>query len=257
MNKSNEFRKLHNQEDILMLGNVWDVQSALIFEKQGYKAIGTSSAAIASSLGLEDGEQMSFEQLNSITKLITSKVSIPLTVDIEGGYSRDINQIIKNIITLYENGVVGINIEDSIVTDERKILETEEFCEIIKSIKSYFKQNDIKMFLNIRTDFYIMGLDNPLKETIARIKRYEEAGADGIFVPCIVEKGDIEEVVKRVSIPVNVMTMPNLPDFKTLKKCGVKRISMGPFIYNHVNDELNDSLTRIEKDQSFDSLFCE
>ena len=61
MNRSKKFKELHNQKDLLLIGNVWDVQSASIFEEKGYKAVGTSSAAIATSLGLEDGEQMSFE----------------------------------------------------------------------------------------------------------------------------------------------------------------------------------------------------
>ncbi len=255
MNQGEKFKELHNEPEILVLGNVWDVQSALVFEKQGYKAIGTSSAAIASSLGFEDGEQMSFEMLNNIVKLITAKVSIPLTVDVEGGYSRNTEDIIKNIVTLYKNGAVGINIEDSVVTDEREISGTEEFCEKIEAIKSYFERNGMKMFLNIRTDSYIMGLDKPLLETIARIKLYEKAGADGIFVPCIVEKKDIEDVVKTVSVPVNVMTMPNLPDFKILEECGVKRVSMGPFVYNKINEELKHCLLCIKEDQSFDSLF--
>jgi 2-methylisocitrate lyase-like PEP mutase family enzyme len=217
--QAKEFRKLHNQKDMLLIGNVWDVQSALIFEKQGYQAIGTSSAAIASSLGLEDGEQMSFEQLNNIVKAITSKVSIPLTVDIEAGYSRSIKQVLENIKTLYENGVVGINIEDSVVANDRKILNATEFSKFIEAITEYLKESDIDMFINVRTDFYIMGLDNPLKETLDRIKLYEKSGADGIFVPCVTSKDDIKEIVKTTSLPVNVMTMPNLPTFEILKKC--------------------------------------
>lgn len=127
MTKYQEFRELHQQESPLQIGNVWDCQSALMFEKSGYKAIGTSSAAIANSLGYEDGEQMSFEELNTIVKLIASKISIPLTVDMEGGYSRDAEQIINNIVIIYNAGVVGINLEDSAVSEGRKILDSYEF----------------------------------------------------------------------------------------------------------------------------------
>jgi 2-methylisocitrate lyase-like PEP mutase family enzyme len=255
MNRSKEFKELHNQEDLLLIGNVWDVQSASIFEEKGYKAVGTSSAAIATSLGLEDGEQMSFEQLNEIVKKITSKISIPLTVDIEGGYSRNVNEIIENIVTLYRNGVSGINIEDSVVDGDRKILDTEEFGKTISAIKTYLKENKIDLFLNIRTDFFIMGLNNPLEETIKRIKTYEKYGADGIFVPCITSEQDIKQVVETTTLPINVMTMPNLPNFNKLQKLGVKRISMGPFIYNNITDHLKKTLQNIEKDQSFNCLF--
>jgi len=255
MNKFQRFKELHQQSTPLQIGNVWNCQSALLFEKLGYKAIGTSSAAIANSLGYEDGEQISFEQLNYIVKLITSKVSIPLTVDIEGGYNQDVNEVIKNIVTLYENGSVGINIEDSVVNDDRTILNAQDFCKTIETIKLYLKDNNINMFLNIRTDSYIIGLKTPLKETLSRIKVYEKAGADGIFVPCITAETDIKEVVKTTSLPVNVMAMPNLPAFETLQKCGVKRVSMGPFVYNYMNDQLKNILNDIEKYESFNCLF--
>lgn len=250
-----QFNQLHGQDSPLLLGNVWDVNSALIFQKLGFKAIGTSSAAIATSLGYEDGERMPFEDLLKITKDIQDKIQIPLTVDIEGGYSRDINEIIKNIITLYDNGVVGINIEDSIVTEERKILTAHDFCKTITAIKSYFKEHNMEMFLNIRTDFYIMGLENPLEETIARIKLYEQAGADGIFVPCITEESDIKKVVKTTSLPVNVMTMPNLPNFNVLTELGVKRISMGPFVYNSIVETFEHTISTILQKQTFNCLF--
>ena len=255
MNRKKQFKELHQQTEPLQIGNVWDCQSALMFEKAEYKAIGTSSAAIASSLGYEDGEQIGFEQLSYIVKQITSKVSIPLTVDIEGGYSRDVNEIIKNIVALSENGAVGINIEDSVVDDGRTILNTRDFCKTIERIKSYLEDNNINIFLNVRTDAYIMGLKNPLEETLSRAEMYEKAGADGIFVPCITAEAEIKEVVKSTALPVNVMAMPNLPGFKALQRCGVKRVSMGPFLYNHMNKYLKNILNDFEKDKSFDCLF--
>jgi len=255
MNKFQNFKNLHQQVSPLQIGNVWDCQSALMFEKLGYQVIGTSSAAIASSLGYDDGEQMDFKELNAIVQLILSKVSIPLTVDLEGGYSRNLDQIINHITILYQAGVVGINLEDSIVDNGRKILEAQEFSEMIKKIKSCLETNNIDIFLNIRTDLYIMGLDNPLEETVSRVKLYEKAGADGIFIPCMTDENDITKVVEAISLPINVMTMPNLPSFEILKKCGVKRISMGPFIYNNMVSQLQDTLNDIGKNQSFNDLF--
>ena len=255
MTKFQQFKELHQQIDPLHIGNVWDCQSALMFEKLGYQAIGTSSAAIANSLGYEDGEQMGFEELNAIVKLIRSKTSIPLTVDLEGGYSRDVGQIINNIVTLYNAGVVGINLEDSVVNEGREILNADEFGESLKTIKSYLGKSNIDIFLNIRTDPYLMGLDDPLQETISRIKIYEKFGSDGIFVPCITNENDIVRVVENTSLPVNVMAMPDLPTFETLKKCGVKRTSMGSFLYDKMAKTLEDTLVGIGKDQSFNGLF--
>jgi len=254
MNKLKQFTDLHYQDKPLLLGNVWDVQSALFFQKSGFKAIGTSSAAIATSLGYEDGE-MPFEELLRIVKNIQSKIKIPLTVDIEGGYARKTPEIIKNIKTLQQFGVVGINLEDSVVTDTRKILDAEKFSNTIREIKSYITDNSKSIFLNIRSDFYIMGLENPLEETIKRIKLYEKSGADGIFVPCIVKEDEIKKVVESTRLPVNVMCMPELPNFQKLEKLGVKRISMGPFLYNNTILHLEKTANSIIEDQSFSNLF--
>ncbi len=249
-------KSLHNQDSVLLLGNVWNAQSALLFQKLGFKAIGTSSAAIATSLGYEDGEKMQFEDLLRIVKNIQSKINIPLTVDIEGGYSRNISEIIQNIISLHNLGVIGINIEDSITIAEREIVNAQEFANTIQSIKSHLADNNIDIFLNVRTDFYIMGLANSLEETLKRIKIYEESGADGIFVPGIVAENEIQKVIESTTLPVNVMCMPGLPNFDTLQNLGVKRISMGPFLYTEMVGKLEKSITEITRNKSFDSIFA-
>lgn len=256
MDKYNTFKNLHHQDSALLLGNVWNTQSALGFQKLGFKAIGTSSAAIATSLGYEDGEKMPFEDLLRIVKNIQSKINIPLTVDIESGYSRNTSEIINNIISLQKMGVVGINIEDSITNSKREIVNAQEFGKILQSIKSHLSKNNIEMFINVRTDFYIIGLANPFEETIKRIKIYEEFGADGIFVPCIVAENEIQQVVESTTLPINVMCMPDLPDFNHLEKLGVKRISIGPFLYNSMIDKLEKSIIEITKNKSFNSIFA-
>ena len=111
------FQELHEQDKPLIIGNVWDAASAKAAEKLNFNAIGTSSAAIASMLGYDDGEQMSFSELLYIVKRILASTTLPLTVDIEAGYSRDPVEIANYIKTLADLGVVGINIEDSIVAE--------------------------------------------------------------------------------------------------------------------------------------------
>ncbi len=256
MNNYKIFKDLHNQDSALLLGNIWDVQSALLFQKLGFKAVGTSSAAIATSLGYEDGEKMPFEDLLRIVKNIQSKIEIPLTVDIESGYNRNTSEIINNIIALQRLGVVGINIEDSITNTEREIVNAQEFGKTIQFIKAHFSNNNIDVFLNVRTDFYIMGLTNPFEETLKRIKIYEESGADGIFVPCLVAENEIKKVVEASILPINVMCMPDLPNFNALQNLGVKRISIGPFLYNAMVDKLEKAIVEITENKSFNSIFA-
>ena len=251
-----KFKMLHKQNTPLHIGNVWDVNSAIMLENRGYKAIGTSSAAIAMSLGYEDGEEMSFDELFHIVKAIKAKTSLPLTVDLEAGYSRDPNIISKNIVRLSALGVVGINLEDSIViSGSRQIVDADEFSETIKLIKMDLEKKAIEVFLNVRTDSFIMGLENALKQTITRSMLYEKAGADGLFVPRVTDEKEIKKIVESTSIPVNVMAMPDLPIFSKLHQLGVKRISSGTFLYNKASNCLGDILESIEENQSFSPLF--
>ena len=119
--------------------------------------------------------------------------------------------------------------------------------------------NNIDVFLNVRTDSYILGLENPKNETLKRIKLYENAGADGIFVPCITNTKEIEEIVESNTVPINIMAMPELESFDKLQFAGVKRISMGPFVYTNLKEKLKDNLEAgiktIKEEQSFKSLF--
>ena len=248
------FRSLHQQEQPLLLGNVWDVPSARIFEKLNYQAIGTSSAAIAHMLGYADGEQLSFEERAYIVKRIKAATTLPLTVDIESGYSRDLAVILQHLEQLYRLGVVGINIEDSIITTNREITDANSFKGIIAAIKDYLLESGVDVFINVRTDPFLLGMPNALEETLKRLAVYEKAGADGIFVPGIEKATDIATVVSATALPVNVMYMPKLPNFEELKNLGVKRISMGSFLHQSVYRQLEQQALAITQQQSFTAM---
>ncbi len=249
------FKETPKQELPILLCNVWDVPSAQTAEKLGYPAIGTSSGAMARMLGYEDGEEMSFEELEYLLKRIRASVDLPLSVDLEAGYSRNPSKVVEHIERLYHLGVIGINIEDSLVGEKRELLAVEIFAETLKDITDQLQSKQMEVFVNVRTDPFLLGEKNPLEESIRRAKYYEEAGADGIFIPCIEQKEDIQKMVERTNLPVNVMCMPNLPNFKTLKEIGVQRISMGNFLYNEMQTHLEKSLTAVKQKHSFDSIF--
>ncbi len=251
-----EFRKLHNNEMPLLLGNVWNVQSALQYEKLGFKALGTSSATIASDLGYEDGENMPFEDYFFMIQRIKSAVKIPLSVDLEAGYGNNVEEITANILRLYEIGIVGINIEDSIVTNsKREILETESFTTKLKAIVENLKKQKINMFINVRSDVFLLDLPNKIEESKYRLKQYEMTGVDGVFLPCITNEDDIKEITQTIKLPLNVMCMPNLPNFEKLNELGVKRISMGNFANAFLNKQLEKVTLQILESNSFSSIF--
>jgi len=250
-----KFDRLHKQNSPLLICNIWDVTCAKLAEKLGFNAIGTSSAAIATMLGYEDGEQMTFLELIYIVKRIKENTKLPLTVDIESGYGDNYEDVANNIKALASLGIVGINIEDSSVNNKRVLQNSNEFTKKLSNIKQILARNNVEVFINVRTDTFLLGVDNAVEETIKRIKLYESAGADGVFVPCIEKSNDISRVIDCTSLPINVLCMPNLSDFKTLKSLGVKRISMGNFIFDNLANHLKNTLHSILETQSFKPIF--
>ncbi len=248
------FSELHHQQKPLLLGNVWDINSAIVAEKVGFSAIGTSSAAIAAASGQKDGENIPFSHLHTVAKGIMANTTLPLTVDIESGYSENPHQVAQHIKQLAESGVVGINIEDSICRPNRQLIVAENFANNLKIISTQLQKDNIDVFMNIRTDVFLLNQTDLITETQKRINLYQAAGANGIFVPGLQVEQDIAEIVQCTDLPINVMCVPNLPNFDKLQRLGIKRISMGNAVYDHLNKKLEYLFNQINKQQSFETL---
>ncbi|HEX8023256.1 isocitrate lyase/phosphoenolpyruvate mutase family protein [Mucilaginibacter sp.] len=255
-NRFKEFLALHHKTEPLQIGNVWNVQSAQVYDKLNFEAIGTSSAAVAGSLGFADGEEMSFDDYLFVIKRIAATTSALLTVDLEGGYGNSPEAICSNIIKLHDIGVVGINIEDSIVRDsQRSIVNANEFAMKLKQITELLVEADVQVFISVRADSFLLGLPNALEDALTRTKLYQDTGVHGLFFPCITQITDIEKVTALSRLPVNVMCMPGLPDFNELQNAGVKRISAGPFLNMNIYKSLESLIEKIAAENSFASLF--
>lgn len=256
MNHFETFLQLHQQAEPFLLGNIWDVNSAQIFEAAGYKAIGTSSHAIAAAFGYDDGENLPFETILRVAKRVVATVKIPFTVDIEGGYSDTTAGIIEHIKMLHEAGVAGINLEDTQAKPSRRLQPADEFKQRLTQIADQLERENIKVFLNVRTDAFLLGLPDALEETISRINIYENTGVHGIFVPCIARAEDIRTITRETILPINVMCVPALPDFNALKLLNVKRISMGPFLFNKMSAQTGVLAKNVIEAASFAPLFA-
>jgi 2-methylisocitrate lyase-like PEP mutase family enzyme len=250
------FTELHLQSEPFLLGNVWDVPIAKSLEKTGYQAIGTSSAAMANLLGYEDGEEMPFEEMLHLVKRIKQNISIPLSVDIEGGYAKDPSKVFENVLRLVELDIIGINIEDSVVQDNIRVLsDKEHLASKIATISARLQSIEKKLFINARIDTYLLDVPKKLNETLSRIQLYEQAGASGIFIPLLASSADIAEIVKSTRLPLNLMAIPGLPSFDQLRKLGVKRVSTGNFLHQKMNNELNLLASNILRSKEFETLF--
>jgi len=245
------FYEYHHQSTPLILGNVWDVPSATSAEQLGFKALGTSSAAMAKMFGYPDGEKIPFAHIRLFINRILEHVNVPVSVDIEAGYSRRPAVIAQHICELADLGVVGINLEDSIVADKRQLQDPEVFAEIIVAVKANIPAT---VFLNVRTDTFLLNFPDKLAETKRRSQLYAQAGADGFFVPGLTAAEDITAVIGNTKLPLNVMCFPGLPTFAKLAHLGVARVSMGNFLYESQQGDLSQRLAKVLADQSFDSV---
>ena len=250
-----QFKDLHQSAGLFVLPNIWNAKSALLFQEQKFPAIATSSSAVANSLGYEDGEGIPFDDYLFVIKRILASVQIPLSVDMEMGYGKTNEEIYENILKLIDLGVVGINIEDSTINKSGRVLkEAQLFAKTIEYIKNKLVSRNLNLFINLRCDTYILNVENKQKETINRLNIYETTGADGIFLPCISNDDDIAEAVRHTTLPLNVMCIPGLPGFEILNKLGVKRVSMGPFLFNKVYDNAAQLSLAITANKNFSSI---
>jgi 2-methylisocitrate lyase-like PEP mutase family enzyme len=216
------FRGLH-EKGLLVLANAWDAGSARLIDSLGAKAIATSSAAVAWSHGYADGDLLPVPLLVATVEKIARVVELPITVDVEGGYSTDPSAVADTVAAVIDAGGVGINIEDG--TAEPDLL-----CAKIERSKATGFRLGVDLFVNARTDVYLRNLvaaDRRLGETLARADRYRAAGADGIFVPGVIDSTEIRTIASAVRLPLNVLARPGLPDASALEELGVRRLSAG------------------------------
>jgi 2-methylisocitrate lyase-like PEP mutase family enzyme len=156
--------------------------------------------------------------------------------------------VISNVEKLHHAGVAGINIEDS---RHGNLELTEVFAEKIYSIKNHLDRRNMKMFVNARTDCFLLRRPDCVECALERIRAYEDAGADGVFVPFISDLDNIRQIVAATSLPVNVMYLPELPSFEALAACGVARISMGTFLFSSVYRSLEALTPSLYEQGSF------
>jgi 2-methylisocitrate lyase-like PEP mutase family enzyme len=247
MNNYEKFFHLHHQEKPLIIANAWNVKSAQIIANNGYTAIATSSGAIADSLGYADGEKIPFSELLYIVQRITSSVNIPVSVDLERGYTNDLAELNDHIQKLIDAGVAGINLEDA---------QGEEiYLRKLNSVKNYLAKNNQQLFINARTDGFLQKLDAPMEVTLKRAKLYEDAGADGLFVTGVQDIELIKEITSSVALPVNVVGVSKLSSIEELTKSGVRRISMAVLLYKSTYNQLDKLVRDINAEQSFAPLY--
>lgn len=226
--KAARFRDLHR--GLLILPNAWDAASARLFESTGFRAVGTTSAGIAFSLGLPDGERLQREAMLARVAEIARRVTVPVSADLEAGYGGTSEEVGETVRRTIEAGVVGINLEDGDPGRDGALIEVAVQTERLRAARETARTTGVPVFLNARTDVFWRGVREPeegFEEVVRRASAYRTAGADGIFVPGVAEGTIIAELARRVGLPLNVLAAPGLPPVPELRRLGVARVSLG------------------------------
>jgi len=220
------FRALHHRERVLFLPNVWDAASAALFAQAGAEAIATTSAAVAWARGYADGGALPREELVSALRSVCRAAGeLPVSADIEHGYSDDPARVASLVVELTEIGVAGINLEDG--GGPPDLLAAK-----IVAVKRAVRAKNRDVFVNARADVYLRGLaegDAAIRETIARAMIYERAGADGFYPIAVTDTKAISEIAHATKLALNVLADRSLPAPSQLRGLGVARVSAGPY----------------------------
>ncbi len=227
--KAETLRQLHQGSHAVIFPNVWDATSARVVEELGYPAVATTSAGIANMLGYVDGQNISRDEMLSIVGLIARVVRVPVTADMEAGYSDTSDQMYETATALIYSGGVGLNLEDS-EAGESRLIDLPHYLEKIAAIREASTKVGVSLVLNARTDAYWWKGAEPatrMAETVRRANAFRQAGADCVFVPGLSDLEEIRLFLRESPGPLNVLFGPGVPSIPELEAAGVCRVSIG------------------------------
>ncbi|MBV8149043.1 MAG: isocitrate lyase/phosphoenolpyruvate mutase family protein [Candidatus Eremiobacteraeota bacterium] len=244
------FRALHAAQEILLLPNVWDAGSAALFRAAGAKAIATTSAGLAWSCGYPDGDRLPRAELLAAVKRIRRVTAeLPLSVDIEAGYSGEPESVAELVALLIDAGVAGVNLEDEGADPSLLAAKIEAVARL--------RTRGRDVFVNARTDVYLRDIataDGGVRETIDRGRRYAAAGADGLFVPSLRERDAIASIARESTLPLAVFAISGLPAARELYALGVRRCSTGESLAALGYGAAREAATAFLRDGSSESV---
>lgn len=226
--KAELFRELHRPGDPFILANAWDIGSARMLAGMGAKAIATTSAGFAFTVGEPDGARVSRDAMLDHCEDIARAVDLPVQGDLENGYADDPDGVAECIELAAEVGLVGACIEDTTFETAKPSYDFEIAVERIRAAVEAAEALPFDFTLTARADGVMIG-SYDIAEAIRRVQAFEEAGAHCIYIPLPPSMDDVAQICASVEVPVNALcagpfTKYSRDDFA---KAGVARISQG------------------------------
>jgi len=219
------FRRLH-EAGCFVIPNPWDIGSARALQGMGFKALASTSAGFAWSIGKADNHVTLDDVCEHLTALCGA-VDLPVNADFEGGFAHEPAKVAANVARAVKTGVAGLSIEDSTGDKAKPLYERSLGIERIKAARAAIDADNSGVLLAGRCEGFLVGQAD-LAMVIDRLQAYAEAGADCLYAPGIRTKEQISAVVKAVHPkPVNLLLgWPGL-SVAEAAELGVRRISVG------------------------------
>ncbi|GAC66394.1 isocitrate lyase/PEP mutase family protein [Gordonia soli] len=225
---ANTLLELHQPGNPVVLPTVWDAWSAALAADAGFAGLTVGSHPVADSIGRADNEGMTFDELLTRVRQITDAVEIPVSVDIESGYAESANRLIDGLL---DAGAVGLNIEDTVHSENRRLRTAEEHAALIGDLRAAADAADVPVVINARTDLFIRadGDDaDRVDRAIARLKLAAEAGASSLYPVGRHSDDDHRRLTAELPLPVNAIGVPGDDSLAHFADLNVARISFGP-----------------------------
>lgn len=233
---------LHRPGIPVVVPTVWDPWSARVVAEQGFAALTIGSHPVAEALGREDGEKLSLAQMLAQVALIADSVDVPVSADLESGYSADPAEIIDGLL---EAGAVGLNIEDTVHSEGDRLRSDGEHADLIHALRSAADASGVHVVINARTDILLSKVgaeDDRVDRAIRRLNRVAEAGADVLYPVGMHSAAVHRRLTSELPLPVNAIGRPGIDSLATLAAYGVARISFGPYLQRTLADLAADLL---------------
>ncbi|HEX2358883.1 MAG TPA: isocitrate lyase/phosphoenolpyruvate mutase family protein [Solirubrobacterales bacterium] len=251
--KAEEFRAMHNGETFV-IPNPWDAGSARVLEALGFKALATSSAGFAFTLGRLDGD-VTLDEMADHAGALDRATALPVSVDLENGYGPGPEDAANAITHVAAAGAVGGSIEDW-DPDRRVIYDLDHAVERVAAAARAATSLDLPFTLTARAENFFRHRDDPdLDDTIARLQAFGRAGADVLYAPGLRNPEEIAAVCDAVDKPVNVLAFAQLEmSLQDFADAGARRISVGSLLSLVSVDAMAKAAERIRDDGDFSAL---
>ena len=250
------FRELHASPDVLVLANAWDAGTARLFAALGFRALATTSAGIAFSLGRRDGDgALSREETLAATAPIVDAVDLPVSADLENGFGDQPEDAAETIRRAGALGLAGGSIEDATFRPDDPILPLSLAVERIHAAVEAARALPHPFVLTARAEAFLRGQPD-LDETLKRLQAFEKAGADVLFAPGLPSRRALEDACRSLTKPFNYVVGcgPTRFTLAELREIGVRRVSVGATLARHAFESIRRAAHAIVSDGTFGYL---